>query len=548
LLAACSFPAPPDDPPRAPDPRPSPEAPRLVVAIVVDQLPAWWLDRNFDALSPAGLVHRLAERGAWHRRVVLPHAATYTGPGHAAIFTGATPSDTGITANRVHVSGRGRVDVIDDGRHAVWSPAGGFASPAALRVETIGDVLRAADPRARVVALSIKDRGAVLSGGQQPDLVLWYEPSIPGFSTSSFYADARPAWLVEWERAHPVSARFTVWEPRDPALLAARAGLDDADGEGSWYGWARRFPHDLRTASDPAAALRGTPQGGEMLVDLATEVVDRLELGRDEHPDLLILSLSATDYVGHVFGPESWEALDGFVRLDQRLGEWVSSLEERGPVAVLVTSDHGVAPLPERVRARGGSAGRLLETRVVAALEEQLDAQLGPGGEPWVLDFVAPLVYLRGDPDIPRTEIRRAAAEMLAALEGVDRVLDLDELRARGSAGDPIEVAAALSVTPDGEGDLYVVPAPGWLVVYDESEALGSEHGSPWSWDREVPALLFGAGVRPGRWDTPVSVDRVAATLAAWLGVPPPAFAATTPLAGIPPVGQSSSSSAMSGR
>lgn len=528
--------------PREPD-----QQPRLVLAVVIDQLPSWWLDERFDALPDDGAIKKLAARGAFHRRVVYEHASTFTAPGHAAIFSGAVPRESGVISNRHWIEGRGRVEVVDDGEHPVHGKPGDHASPAVMEAPTVADQLKeATGGRGKVVSLSIKDRGAVLPAGKNPDLALWYESALPGFTTSTYYAEERPAWLVEWEQKHPVSERLTMWELEDPAWVARHLGPDDEPGEAEFHGLGTTFPHDLAGAAEPYKALRATPQAAQMLFEVALEAVDQLELGKDSQTDLLIVSISSTDYAGHVFGPGSWEVHDGFVRTDRALGRFIDALEERWPVSVLLTSDHGVAPMPERLR--GKSGGRLFADEVAVGLDAHLDAALGDRAE-WVADYVPPVIYLT--PHAEQADrlpgVLAAAMQYLRGIEGIREAYDTRTVRERTDDPDDVVRAVAASIPTSNAGDIYVVQEPNWTVHPDRGEGEGTKHGAPYPYDREVPAIVVAPGVRPGVHAEPVSQRRVAGTLATLLGLPPPGYADATPLAGLAPV-QPMSSSAIRGR
>ncbi len=528
LAAACGGPHPPAHAPRAP-------RPRVVVAVVLDQLATHALERALPHLDEDGAIRRGVREGAFHRQVVYAYAGTYTAAGHAAIHTGAPPAISGIVSNEVWDRARGReVPIADDATHLVLGVEGAFASPAALRVETVADVLeRASEGRAVTLSLSVKDRGAVFAGGRRPDLVLFYDARLPGYTTSSYYARSTPAWLDEWQRAHPVDALLTPWEAEDPALLARVLGPDDAPGEGDWDGLGVTFPHDPRASSRPYSVVRATPASSEHLIALAEEAALRLEVGADEVPDLLALSISSTDYVGHVFGPDSWEYLDNLVRVDRALGAFLERLARaRGPIAVLLTSDHGGAPLPERAE---GESGRLVPSLVASELEEALDRALGEGA--WVSAFVQPFVYLSEAARAPEVRERALAASVahLSARREVGLAADAREAATWREDPDPVRRAVGLSVPDDAEGDVFVVPREGFVVDEGMPAGAGTSHGTPWAYDRTVPVIVWGPGVARVETREPLEQARVASTLAALLGVAPPARAPREPLPGVSP-------------
>ena len=292
LLVACAGGAAPA-PSSAAAPTPAATAPRLVVLVVLDQLGSWVLSEHRARLPGDGLLRRAMEGGVYHPKVEYGYAGTYTAPGHAAIASGAPPSVTGIFSNERWDAARGReVSMVDDGRSQVLGVDGAFASPSAMLAPTVADQLEAAtDGQARTVALSYKDRGAILPAGKHPDAAIWYERSLPGFTTSSHYADAPPTWLTDWAAQHPWEPVLEPWTAADPSALAT-LGPDDGPGEGNWLGFGVTFPHSPATSESPYSTLRSTPAATEQLLSLARAAVDAFDLGTDDIPDLLVVSVS----------------------------------------------------------------------------------------------------------------------------------------------------------------------------------------------------------------------------------------------------------------
>ncbi|MFW6051112.1 MAG: alkaline phosphatase family protein [Myxococcota bacterium] len=519
---AAAPPPAPEPAQRAPAQRPADRA-RLVVAVVVDQLGSDVLERYWDLLPSDGALKRAARRGAFHHRVVFGYAGTYTAPGHATVHTGVPPREHGITANQVYDRSRDAVvPIVDDGAHPWLGQDDAYAAPAALRAPTVADRLKeATGGRAKVATLSVKDRGAVLAGGKAPDLALWYDARLGRYTTSTYYADALPPWLETWSKAHPVEAILEPWEAADPALLGRHAGADDAPGEGDWLGLGTTFPHDPRAGGKPFSAVRATPQSSEHLLELAWAATEELELGVDEVPDLLAISISSTDYVGHVFGPRSWEYLDNLIRVDRALGRFLARMAQRTPTAVLITSDHGVAPLPEQMR---GQTGRIDPADWLIGLDAHLDAELGE--DTWVAAFSQPFVYLSEEARAPEHR-DRAVAEAVEWLKGrPDVAIAYDTRRLAGldpSAEAPavsaVTRAAMRSTPPDTDADIFVVPAPGYVMDEAMVRGKGTSHGTPWPYDREVPVLVYGPGVARTETREPLPMTRTAPTLAALLGL-----------------------------
>jgi hypothetical protein len=493
--------------------------PRLLVVIVVDQLASWTLDRYLPHLSPEGAFRYGIERGVYIERAEYEYASTFTAPGHAAIYTGQPPAVTGVVANRVYDAKRGHVAFVDDGVHRVHGSDKRTASPKALRVPTAGDQLHAATGgRAKVVSLSVKDRAAILPGGQKADMAVWYEYRQKSFTSSTFYSPTLPAWLAEQNAKHPIDALLTPWEAGDPELYQKLLGRDDAPGESDWWGWGNAFPHDPKKAKRPFYVLRGAPALTERLLELSFEAATRYQLGEDEVIDLLAISVSGVDYAGHYYGPLSWEYLDHLIRADRALGRLLDRLRERGPLSVLLTADHGIMPLPER-NALGG--GRLFPETLLKAANEAARAALGGGApaEP-VKTLQKPFLHLAdGLSAVQRAKVLGAVRDRLKTIEGVHDLHPADEARGWRTSDDSYKRAIGLSV-PDGiVGDAYLVLKNGWLIDGDEPRGFGTTHGSIWALDRGVPVVYWGPGIQPQRVKETVPQPRVAASIAAMLGV-----------------------------
>lgn len=531
LLAGCPAPR------RAPAARP----PRLVVLIVVDQLSLWAFERD-RALYRGGLA-RLLRDGAY-ARAELPYANTFTAPGHATIATGAPPSVHGVVGNAWYRRGErtDRPAEYDPGAPPfVVGPSHGgellvehSASSRALRVGGVADALRLATAdRGRSVTISSKARAAVFVGGKRPGVAVWYEPAAGGMTTSRAFADEAPRWLLDLARARPATRFFDrTWAPLDAALLARATGIpDDAVGEGRVHGLGATFPHALAATDHPGRAILHTPFADELVMETALEALDALGLGADEVPDLLAVSFSAHDYAGHLWGPESWEALDLKLRLDAALGRLFDELDARlgrGGWAAVLTSDHGVTPVVERSAVSG--ARRIRTEEIVRAVEAVLEPRIGKG--PWVAQVASGNVYLTpGFADAPadaRDGALTAAAEAVGRIPGVAAAARSDRLAGRCGEREGLGRAMCLAIVPGEAGELLVVPSRGSVITNYTS---GSHHDAPFDDNRRVPILVMAPGLAPQVGDG--SLLQVAPTVAALLRVPAPPAATEPPLFGL---------------
>jgi arylsulfatase A-like enzyme len=517
---------------------------KLVVLVVIDQLPMWTFER--DRAHFRGGFARLAREGVFAVSE-LPYASTFTAPGHATIGTGAPPSVHGIIGNSWYRRSDGvhrSAEFDPDAPALVVGPSHGgelgpndVASARALRVEGIADALRTATKgTARSVAIALKGRAAAFVAGKRPDLAIWYEAAAGGMTTSKAYTAEAPAWLAQLARDRP-SKRFfdQTWDPLDRDALARITGIpDDARGEGAGD-LTPAFPHKLAGTRDPADALLHTPFGDALVVDAALAAIDGMQLGADDVPDLLALSFSSRDYAGHIWGPESWEVLDLTMRLDTRLGSLFSILDARLGAdgwAVVLTSDHGATPLVERMRVPGSR--RIPSADIATAADAAMTAVLGeretPGARvPWVSAVTSSTIYLRLD-DILDKEKRSAALD--AAVAAIAKVPNIAAAGRNDTLGEcarraGLERAACLSYAPSESGELYAIPVAGSLISDYKG---GTHHDAPFDDNRLVPVFVRAPGLRPSASPARVSSLQVAPTVAALLRIPPPPAATEPPL------------------
>lgn len=507
--------------------------PRLGVLVVFDQLRVIDVDRLEPAFGPGGF-GGLGALGAARFDVRYPCAATETGPGHATLATGASPAIHGITVNGWYEGDKVHY-VVDDNAFPVLGASDGHGkSPFALKAGTLGDALRSEYGKAaRVVTISVKDRAAILTGGRATDLAIWFDPAVDGgrYTTSKAYRAELPAWLADLGKALPTAAMAGgTWSPlpwpKAPKGVELLRPADDRPGEGgAQYGLTGTFPHDLKDvpAELRAKAYRGSPQSLDDLVTLALRAVDEESLGKDLIPDLLVVSFSATDYVGHFFGPVSLEHAEILRRADLALRTLVKGLSKRlgrDGFVLAVSSDHGSTPVPEQLTQDGIPAGRVAYSAVTTTAADAIVKALSdPNAKSRVVGFSPPHLYLRVD-DLPAAEQMRAKSAVKAAVRamaGVGGVIDLED---PADATEPYRAFYATCRVPGRSGQLLVRQEPRWL--FTDGDFTGTDHGTPYSYDRRVPAWLVGAGVRAGRYTPDGDARDIAPTLAFMLGVAPP--------------------------
>lgn len=538
-----------ESPPAAPAP-----GPRLAVVISVDQCRADYLQR-FRPYFGAGGFRRLLEEGADFRSAYHKHAMTATAPGHATILSGVSAVEHGIIANEWFDPQFGRVmggvedpqapvvGAVQKTLHVPGAPDAEITgSPWRLLATTVGDQLKLRFGEAsRVISVANKDRAAIFLGGRLADAAYWF---VDGHVvTSRYYRSALPEWVSKFNAEERVDRVFgTSWDRLlERSVYDAVQGPDDAPGEEGSAGLGTTFPHKLGSGfGSPGAtfygAYRSSPSWTELLGELAQRALVEEKLGHHAVPDLLCVGFSQLDYSGHLFGPDSHEIMDSVLRLDRVLAELLTALDREvgeGRYVVLLTGDHGVAPLPEHVAGfeRGVVAGRLDRARLTASIEEALTNEFGaaPGGAAWVLrdGFGYRLIAAT----LTARKVSAAAAEKvikatLLRSPQIGLVFTREELLGREPVVGAYLEAWRLSFNAERSPDVMFSPRP---YVVDRVNT-GTNHGTPYDYDAHIPMVWFGAGIKPRIVTERVGTDAIAPTLANLLGVPRPPQARADPL------------------
>lgn len=502
-------------------PAPTPAPPKLAVLIVVDQMRADYVDR-FNGEWTGGL-KRLAAQGAWFQQAAYPYLTTVTCAGHATISTGAFPNTHGVFQNSWWDREARRQMLCNEDPRAkdvgYGVPVTGGDSAWRLQVPTFTDQMRSSR-KAHVVSLAIKARSAIMLAGHAGDAVTWLTETLDGWETASGYSETAVPAVKAFVDANPITADFgKTWERSLPA--ASYAGADEGLGEAPPQGWTRSFPHALKGTANAADATyfaqwERSPFADAYVGRFAAALVQSLQLGKHDGTDVLAISFSSPDLVGHAFGPRSHEIQDMYARLDQTLGALFDQLDAavgKDQWVVGLSADHGVTPIPEQLVAEGKDAGRMNGGALIDAVEAALKP-LGEGRHVLVLNtndiYFQPGVYDQIRKSKPLTDAVLAA---VAAQPGVARVFRSEEVRGAAHSSDPLLRAAALSYFPGRSGDLIFANKPGWMI-----SAGGTTHGGPSADDQRVPILFYGRGVKPGKYATAATPADVAPTLAALSG------------------------------
>jgi predicted AlkP superfamily pyrophosphatase or phosphodiesterase len=484
------------------------ERPRLGVLVVIDQLPLDAFDKRLPLVK--GGFKRLVTEGFRFREMRYEAAATLTAAGHSTITTGAYASVHGIVANEWidGDTGKSTLAVEDSAYQVIGRPPTkqDGTAPTWLRVPTLGDSVKSNAPGAKVVAISAKDRSAILMGGRAADAAVWFDAEKPLFTSSTFYGPQLPAWV------QPTNLAIA------EALLKKRFtwGLPGGGITGKNPAPAGRQGDSEPNAEQPA--LQPLLDGWE--VDLALAAVQGLSMGADEVPDLLTISFSGHDRIGHEFGPDSPEGLTEFLAVDAELGRLLDGLDAKvgkGRYVVALTSDHGVCPVPEVSKQRGLDSGRIDMKGLREKLEAEADAKLGPAD--WFSGSKTPGLTAAPAGRAKLFTISDALRAIALKHPGVLDFVPAPKLLEPGALG---------SVGAIWRRGFFQGRSPDFLVLskaywsYGTSDVTG--HASHWLYDRQVPLLFFGAGVPKGTAPFAEAID-VAPTFARLLGVPIPSGA-----------------------
>jgi predicted AlkP superfamily pyrophosphatase or phosphodiesterase len=482
--------------------------PSLIVLITVDQFRGDYLDR-FGSQLHGGLA-RLAHGGAWFTNAHHDHAITETAPGHATLLSGRFPRSTGIMANRIGVD--------DDAAPLVGVSGGGGASPRRFLGTTLVDWLHARDSRSRTLSVSMKDRGAILPVGKSRADVYWYYPD-GRFTTSRYYRDSLPEWVERFNaRRLPQSFAGKSWTPLLPDSAYKEADSVSVEMGGVNFTFPHRIPDD---GTEAASLIRVTPWMDEITLDFALDGLRALSLGEGPRTDVLAISLSGTDLIGHGYGPDSKEMHDNILRLDRSVGAFLDSLfklRDSSLVAIVLTGDHGIGTIPELVpasvkptpvRVDALSLDAVLRRLVAAA---KIDSNLVEMDRQVVL---ADRNALK-ERQLSLDSVLTAFALEVRAIPGVARVDRFQDLLRRDTVGDPIARRWAHQFPAKSNVQLVITLTP-----FSIFSGLVATHGAPYDYDTYVPLIFFGPWFAPGRYPEFVRTVDLAPTLAEIAGVQP---------------------------
>ena len=497
-------------------------APKLIVLISIDQMRGDYIDK-FQHQWSKGL-KRLITEGAWFRQADYPYYNNVTCAGHASISTGTVPAVHGMVLNEWWERDNSRrVSCTDDESHKLITygiPVKGIGHSARqLLSTTLADELRLQAPAApRVVSISLKARSAISLAGHRPDAVIWLDEADGEWVTSTGFTNAPAPFFADYITKHPLRSELgRRWDRTLP--IDRYVGAYSSQDRRRIALVTDEFPHTVKgTGAEVGGAFtdawESSPFSDQYLAALATSAIDAMKLGRGPGTDFLAIGFSALDKVGHDFGPDSHEVQDVLIHVDARLGALLDKLDReigKGNYVLGLSSDHGVSPVPERVKAQGFDAGRISTVVMGRTIDEVLARELGGG--PYRTRVIYNDVYFNDGVYLRLTQNPKAMEAVLSAIrkiEGVWRVYRKEEL----TAADPFTRPSALSHFEGRSGDIKVLARAYWL--YSTSTTT---HGTGHGYDTRVPVILFGAGIKPGEYLAPSSPIDIAPTIAFLSGI-----------------------------
>ncbi|MGY6521061.1 MAG: alkaline phosphatase PafA [Mongoliitalea sp.] len=502
------------------------EKPAIVIGLVVDQMRQEYFYKFEERYTDGGF-KRLMRDGFMMKNAHYNYIPTYTGPGHASVYTGTTPATHGIIANDWYVKNLGRTIYCasDSTVQAVGgSASNGKISPRNLLSTTITDELRfATNKRSKVVGIAIKDRGAALPAGHLGD-AYWFDSKTGEFMTSDYYYETLPTWVQQFnERKLAEKYLSQTWEPLFPLETYVQSIADDNDFEGPFIGMDKpAFPYDLKSLMEnngEYGLISTTPFGNTLTLDMAYAAIEGEQLGKRGETDFLAVSFSSPDYIGHRFGPSSVELEDNYLRLDRELEQFFNFLDKtygEGNYLLFLTADHAVADIVEYMKSERVPAGNFNTRFILTQMKGFTSEKFGEGD--WVMNFSNEQVFLNdklaAERGIAIETIQRELASFLLRFEGVKEVYTATDLR-REEYLNGRKALLQMGYNHKASGDLLLILEPAWL----SSSWKGTTHGTGYTYDTHVPIAFMGWNIPAGSSTRYASITDIAPTLSMLLNI-----------------------------
>jgi predicted AlkP superfamily pyrophosphatase or phosphodiesterase len=516
--------------------------PKLVVGIVVDQMCYEYLYRYQSKFSDKGFI-KLMNNGTHCRNTQYNYVPTYTGPGHASIYTGTTPNNHGIVANDwYHRELKKTINCVDDASvlSVGSTDAGGKKSPKNLKTNTITDQLKLTYPNSKVISMSIKDRSAILPGGHLSDGTYWFDYSTGGFLTSSFFKSELPEWVKNFNaKKMPDMYLKETWNTYFDINTYIESGPDDSPYEHLLKGKSTpTFPYDLKTMTEGKMdydLFTHTPFANTYLADFALEALQKENLGEGKETDFLAISFSSTDILGHSFGPNSIEIEDMYIRLDLEIAKIVAELEKKvgkENFVLFLTADHAVVPVPQKLIDQQLPGGYLNWKPLVVQLRKEVVAKYG-------VDFISSrqnsnfyfdreLLASKKVKLEDAQEFVKAKVKNWENVKAVYTALELESSAADFEWRDMIRRGYRFHES----GDVIYILEPGFISQWGDAPAAykGTTHGSSFNYDTHVPLIWYGANIPTQEILRRINITDITATLVPILQLQKPSATTGEPI------------------
>lgn len=512
----------------------SPKPVKLMVGIVVDQMCYEYLYRYAPKFSKNGFL-KLMENGSHCRNVHYNYVPTFTGPGHASIYTGTTPNNHGIVANDwFDRNTNSNTNCVDDSTvTSIGSESlDGKCSPHNLNANTITDQLKLTYPNAKVISMSIKDRGAILPGGHLSDGSFWFDYETGKMITSSYFKKELPYWVRNFnDKNYPEKSLKEVWNTYNDIKTYTESGPDNSPYE-ELIGNKKTptFPYyldSLTKGKKDFTFFTSSPFANTYLTDFAIESLYNEMLGQDNQIDMLCVSYSTPDIVGHAFGPYSIEMEDIYIRLDLEIARLISALEEKigkDNFTLFLTADHAVVPVPQYLMDKKLPGGYFFKEEKTLKLIDEVKLKFGAD---LILTNINNNIYLNQDlmreMKLNSAEVENYIAGIVRNWEHVKAVYTTSDFNSSGSGTNWFEMIR-LGYYPYKSGEVIYILEPGYLPKSKDSEEArrGTSHGAAFNYDTHVPLIWYGNGIKKQEVFRRINITDITATLTHLLKVQEP--------------------------
>ncbi len=513
--------------------------PKLVVGIVVDQMRWDYVNKFKPFFKTQNGFLRFMNQGASCNNNLISYLPTVTACGHTAVYTGSTPAIHGITGNSWYDNIQQRMVycVEDNSVQAVGieNSSAGKMSPLNVWTTTIGDELKlATNFKSKVFGVSLKDRGAIIPAGHSADGAFWYDSKSGNFISSTYYGKSLPTWLTNYNNAKKVDSFYKLgWSLSLPAnVYEANCDTDQNEYESIPFGKdAKGFPYGLNQfIGKDYGKVANTPYGNNLVLDVATQTIINEKMGLDDITDLLAVSFSSPDYIGHAFGPNSWETLDGYIKLDELLAQFFTTLDQqvgKDNYTVFLTADHAVAPIPGYAQKHKIPAGTITDDGIKNELGKMLTAK---GLNPKIISAITEFnIYFNHNlMDSLQVTQDKLTSLITNYLEQKSNIIQVVESRKAAIAPLPQSIRERIvnGFNPQRSGDLMFITKSG--VVGGGNTGTG--HGVFYNYDAHIPLLFYGKGIKKGQVNNVNYMTDIAPTITTLLGIQMPSGSIGKPI------------------